>query len=94
MIYFLKKSGIPEKIISETITDLLSFLYLRSADKQDFLAALDLGFSDLEDAIQYQTAFQITGINYFITSNIKDFKNAPKTLQVLSPKQFLNIITI
>lgn len=92
VIYFLQKSGIPQNVIIETMKDLFSFVSLQSTDKQAFLSGLSSGFSDLEDAIQYQTALEIKGIDYFITSNIKDFKKALSTLQVLTPSQFLKLI--
>ncbi len=51
--------------------------------------ALHAGFLDLEDAVQYHTALQIKGIDYFITSNIKDYKKASAQLPVITPKQFI-----
>jgi hypothetical protein len=62
---------------------------LSSPDERIFTSALHAGFSDLEDAVQYHTALHIKDINYFITSNIKDFKKATTQLPVLTPKQFV-----
>jgi hypothetical protein len=46
------------------------------------------GFTDLEDAIQYHTALAVKEIDYFITSNTRDYKKALPQLPVISPKQF------
>jgi predicted nucleic acid-binding protein len=92
VIYFLQKSGMPAKVIRESIADLLKLLSLKSPDEKDFLTSLNAGFPDLEDAVQYQTALQIKGIGYFITSNIKDFKKASKQLPVATPMQFIDLI--
>jgi predicted nucleic acid-binding protein len=90
-IYFLKKSGMPAKDLRESIADLLKLFSICTSNEQDFLAALDSGFSDLEDAVMYQTALQIKGVDYFITSNIKDFKKA-KRLSVISPMDFVKVV--
>lgn len=50
--------------------------------------ALNSRFSDKEDALQYYTAIN-HGADYFITRNIKDYKNAIETLQVFTPLEFL-----
>ncbi len=46
-------------------------------------------FRDLEDGILFFLA-QEHKIDFFITRNIRDFKNAPSNLPVLTPKQFIN----
>lgn len=91
VIYFLQKSGMPAKVIRESVADLLKLLSLKSPDEKAFFASLNAGFPDLEDAVQYQTAFQIKGIDYFITSNIKDFKKPSKQLPVITPMKFMDI---
>ncbi len=46
-------------------------------------------FGDLEDGILFFLAREHQ-IDFFITRNIRDFKNAPSSLPVLTPKQFIN----
>lgn len=91
VIYFLQKSGMPVKVIRESVVDLLKFISLASPDEKEFLTSLNAHFADLEDAVQYHTALQIKGIDYFITSNIKDFRKASKQLPVITPGQFISI---
>jgi predicted nucleic acid-binding protein len=91
VIYFLEKSGFDNPDIIQTIKALLTFISLISPDENNFHLALSAGFTDLEDAVQYYTALQIKGIDYFITSNIKDFKKSSAQLPVTTAKQFLKV---
>ncbi len=68
---------------------MLSYTQLLQTDDKVFMAALASGFNDLEDAIQYHTALVAKNIDYFITSNTKDYKKASPSLTVLTPKQFI-----
>ncbi|MDQ6845472.1 MAG: PIN domain-containing protein [Bacteroidota bacterium] len=45
-------------------------------------------FKDLEDGLLFFLA-QDHKMDFFITRNIKDFKNAPLSLPVFTPKQFI-----
>jgi len=91
VMYFLEKSGFDNADIIETIKALLTFISLISPTENTFHLAFSAGFTDLEDAVQYYTALQIKGIEYFITSNIKDFKKSSAQLPVLTAKQFLKL---
>jgi predicted nucleic acid-binding protein len=51
------------------------------------------GFRDMEDAFQYFTALNESGLDYFITNNVKDYKFALSKLPVLTAKDFMTIIT-
>jgi predicted nucleic acid-binding protein len=92
MIYALKaqKKLTPDNIIN--VTELtLGYTSVLNPSKAVFLQSLRSGFADLEDGIQYYTARSEEGIDYFITSNTKDFKKASSQLPVLSPKQFMKL---
>lgn len=77
------------KDVATIILQLLAFVSLVSPLEDAFKNGLMTEFIDLEDAVQYYTALQIKGIDFFITSNIKDFKKATDKLPVLAPTQFL-----
>jgi predicted nucleic acid-binding protein len=68
---------------------ILNYSILANPDNATFEAALASSFTDLEDAVQYFTALKIKGLDYFITSNIKDYKKATH-LPVFTPKQFMS----
>ena len=90
VISFLKKANKTNYEITFLVKNLLSFTTINSPDNSIFINALDAEFSDIEDAVQYHTALQIKGVDYFITSNVKDFKKASARLPVVTPTQFLS----
>lgn len=91
VIYFLQKAAKTNSEIILTIKNLLSFTTIISPGNSIIINALDANFNDIEDGIQYYTALQIKEIDYFITSNIKDFKKASTQLPVVTPRQFLKL---
>jgi predicted nucleic acid-binding protein len=48
-------------------------------------------FNDMEDAFQYFTALHETGLDYFITNNVNDYKFSLPKLPVISAKDFITI---
>lgn len=76
---------------SQILELILSYTQLSYTSNQSFKSALQAGFNDLEDAIQYYTALDAGSIDYFITSDIKDYKKASFELPALTPKQFIVI---
>ncbi len=80
---------IPKKEIKNYGTAILSYTTLINPDNDVFKKALSSAFDDIEDAVQYFTALQAEDIDYFISSNIKDFKKATSSLPVFTPKQFM-----
>lgn len=88
IVYFLQKSGMPTKSVCDSVADLLKLFSLQPTIQEDFNAAINSGFTDLEDGVLYQTALRIKGIDYFVTSNVKDFKKA-SGLTVISPVNFM-----
>ncbi len=75
--------------IVKHVSAILQYSKLADPDNSTFKGALFSGFADLEDAVQYHTALHVKGMDYFITSNEKDFKKATSQLPVLTPKQFM-----
>jgi len=91
VMYFLKKAGKAQTEIIATIQQLLGYIKITSATANNFIQSLSAGFTDLEDAVQYFTALDIKGIDYFITSNTKDFKKASAALPVVTPKALMQM---
>jgi len=90
IIYVLGKQKLNNTEIIDTIDLTLTYSQLVNTSNAAFRQALRAGFTDLEDAVQYYTALEIKGIDYFITSNIKDHKKATIQLPVVTPKEFLS----
>lgn len=74
IIYYLRKEKLSNEDISLIIRFVLTFTALEETSETIFLQALSAGFPDLEDAVQYYTALHVKGIDYFVTSNTKDYK--------------------
>lgn len=88
IVYLLRKQ-IPESLKrQEIIKDLLRILDVVSVTKMDIIKALDLQFTDFEDALQTQCAKK-SKIDYIVTRNTKDFTD--KDIKALTPEEFLKI---
>lgn len=91
VMYFIQKAGVPHKGVVQIMAGLLETVSLIPTDKGIFIKAVHSGFTDIEDAVQYFSAIAVTNMDYFISSNIKDFKKASTQLPVVSPKQFMKL---
>jgi hypothetical protein len=63
-------------------------LTVLNVDDKIIQKALESGFSDFEDAVQYYTAVE-NKMDYIITRNIDDYKKS--TIKVYAPSQYLKI---
>ena len=83
--YFLSKS-LGAATSKKKIQELIKIVKVLSVESDIIDFALDSGFSDFEDAIQYLIAkrYNCDGI---ITRNIKDYRNSD--IPVFKPEQFL-----
>ncbi|TDH26796.1 PIN domain-containing protein [Segetibacter sp. 3557_3] len=88
-IYALQKQNLTAGEIIDLMELTLTYTQLVNTSNAAFRQALRAGFKDLEDAVQYHTALEVKGIDYFITANIKDYIKATVQLPVLTPKQFI-----
>ena len=79
------------KEVVQAATAILSYTTLINPDNQTCIRALESGFTDTEDAVQYYTALENTDIDYFITTNTKDFKKAISPLSILTPTAFMQL---
>ncbi len=90
VLYALRQQkNLAQADIIMLIKYILSYTKLLQTGEAVFMSALSSGFTDLEDGIQYYTALGAKDVDYFITSNIKDYKKAVPQLTVLSPRQFI-----
>ncbi len=79
------------KDASSKLCDFIQSCALLSTGKMIALQALQSGFKDKEDAIQYFTAHH-AGADYFVTRNVKDYKYALAQLPVLDVSGFINLV--
>ena len=70
--------------------DLLQFIEVPRTGGDDMLLALELGFSDLEDAMQCASAI-LFGAQMIVTRNISDYKKSP--IKAVTPSFILNLLS-
>lgn len=90
--YILEASKMPKPKIKKTLDAVLKYTRVAISPEKIFQQAIASEFSDVEDAVQYFTALHINGIEYFVSSNLRDFKKALPVLPAVSPKQMIELI--
>lgn len=73
------------------LLDFISVCEIISGGKSIMMKAISSPFTDKEDALQYYTALEY-GADYFITRNIRDYKNQSQILPVFTPEQFIQTL--
>jgi predicted nucleic acid-binding protein len=91
VIYFIQKSGFSTSAVVQIADELLKIVNILPTNESVFFKAMQADFNDLEDAVQYYSAIESKSIDFFITSNTKDFKKSAIELPVVNPKQFLKL---
>lgn len=73
----------------EFIRDLLDFLEVPRTGREQMHVALDMGFSDLEDAMQAAAAV-LFGAQLIVTRNLRDFRRSP--IKAAAPEEALRLL--
>ena len=84
--YVLRKHATHQRVVSR-LKELSELLHILNVDDTIIKRALQSGFNDFEDAIQYQAALTNPEIGVIVTRNIKDYKQAE--LPVMTPGTLL-----
>ena len=91
-IYYVAKKELKDNgIVLQLLKNLLKTTHIASVTETGIHEALELEWDDFEDSVQY-VAGQSISAEYIITRNPNDFSNSQ--IEVLSPEEFLNHITI
>ncbi len=90
LYYVLRKVESHNKVLAKlgSISEIISIL---KVDQQTIKNALDTGFPDFEDSIQYCCARDHKRIDVLITRNTKDYKNSG--IPVMTPADFLKMVS-
>lgn len=72
---------------TEKLTGFVESCRVISGGKEAFISSMNSTFKDKEDGLQYFTALD-NRMDFLITRDKKDFKNANGKLPILSPKEF------
>ena len=88
LYYVLRKFESHNKVISK-LDSLSNLIVVLKVDDQIIRNAINSGFPDFEDSIQYFCAADYKKIEVIITRNTRDYKNSE--LPVMTPGNFLKI---
>ncbi|MBE9598416.1 PIN domain-containing protein [Pedobacter sp. MC2016-24] len=88
--HYLLKKYIEEKELREILYSLLDFMELISIDISIIKKSLISNHKDFEDAIQIYAAHSVSNIDFIVTRNLKDFKDAGIT--VLPPDELIRFL--
>ena len=83
--HYLLKKYVDEKELRNILSNLLEFLDVIPVDLDVLKKGLRSIHKDFEDAIQILCASSITGIDFIVTRNTKDFKTSE--IAVLTPDE-------
>jgi hypothetical protein len=86
LFYVLRKVEHQKKVIAK-LDSLSKLLTVLKVDDQNIRDAIESGFPDFEDSIQYFCALDCKKVEVIITRNTKDYKNS--NLPVMTPGDFL-----
>ena len=89
-IYYIARRELKDKeLVIQLIKDILKFIKIATVSEDEINKALELEWSDFEDAVQYSTAL-LSQMDYIITRNAKDFKASE--IPTISPEDFLALL--
>ena len=89
-IFFLTNATYKDKQKSmELLKNLLKTINIASVTEEEIFRAVDLNWSDFEDAVQYSTGENIRA-DYIITRDSEGYINS--TITTITPTDFLSII--
>jgi len=90
LYYILRKIETHNKVISK-LDSLSKILSILKVDEQTINSAINSGFLDFEDSIQYFSARDYKKISVIITRNIRDYKNSE--IPVMTPGDYLKTVS-
>lgn len=91
-VQYIADKLLGKQAAKSAVKELLSFIKVCVTDKTTITKAYNSSFADVENAVQYYSAAEDKSIDFFITRNIKDYKNADEHLKTITPKEALKIL--
>ncbi|MDR1175146.1 MAG: PIN domain-containing protein [Treponema sp.] len=90
IFYITQKEYKNKQVTIDLIKKILAVISVATITGNNIYQALDLGWNDFEDSVQYIVGESISA-DYIITRNVDDFDNS--TIKIVTPEQFLNILS-
>ena len=84
-IYYMRDKA----VVRELLKKLLLIVSVAGVSEEEIQKALELGWKDFEDSVQYSVAL-LNEMNGLITRNVKDYSSSE--IQVWEPNQFLELV--
>jgi len=88
--HYLLKKYVDEKELREVLHNILDYLSVVAIDQDVIKKGLKSKHKDFEDALQIISAYTIEKLEFIVTRNIKDFRNAE--IPVLSPDELIKLL--
>ena len=86
-IYYVSRKIIGEQATLNLIERLIDNIEVIGTTRTEIESALQTGFKDFEDSIQYTTALTVKGIEAIITRNVKDFRKSK--IAIFTPEVYI-----
>ena len=88
--YYIAYKNMRDKaVVRELLKKLLLIVSVAGVSEEEIQKALELGWKDFEDSVQYSVAL-LNEMNGLITRNVKDYSSSE--IQVWEPNQFLELV--
>jgi hypothetical protein len=87
--YYIARKEIGKDKTVKSILQILDYCKILSVGDFEIRNAFKNGFSDFEDAIQFETAIQNPTVEAIITRNIRDYRLS--ALPVYNPESYLSL---
>ena len=89
-IYYIAYKNMRDKaVVRELLKKLLLIVSVAGVSEEEIQKALELGWKDFEDSVQYSVAL-LNEMNGLITRNVKEYSSSE--IQVWDPNQFLELV--
>jgi len=88
-IYYIARRELKDKqVVLQLIKNILKCVKIVPVSENEINQALELEWSDFEDAVQYSTAM-LNQMDYIVTRNVKDFKSG--ITPAITPEDFCQL---
>jgi hypothetical protein len=92
-VQYVSQKIIGKSKAAELIKKLILLFEISLTSKETMLKAYNSSFGDIEDAVQYYSAVADKSIDFFVTRNTKDYKNADEHLKIITPAEAIKILS-
>ncbi len=92
-VQYISQKIIGKARATELIKKLVLLMEVCVTSKETILKAYNSSFADIEDAVQYYSAAADKSIDFFVTRNTKNYKNADEHLKIVKPSEVIKTLS-